>query len=321
MKFRRRLYRWLANFYPNKYKTYLAKELIYGGEKDHVDYWLGASFALAFFTVVAVLLFPLVLMDSYDFFFILYAVVTFFLMHFIIYMIVYYKQMDRTQRIENSLPDMLQLVASNLKAGMTPYQSLKMASRKDFGPLKEEIDYATAKALGIENFGEALMSIKDHVKSDMLDRALKLLTSSLKAGGRLAEVLENVSLDIAETRELKRDLVTSTKSYSMFIMFMVVFGAPLLLGISFQFLTMVTDLYVSSAIEGGGLIGEIAITPEYFSNFAIVFLLITAILASSLMGTIREGDFKYGLRNFPLIFFGSVILFFVVRYVVGTMLF
>ncbi|MFH1971910.1 MAG: type II secretion system F family protein [archaeon] len=321
MKFRRRIYRWLANFYPNKYKIYLAKELVYGGEKDHVDYWLGTSFALAFFSTLAVLLYPLVLMAKYNYFFIFYAFVVFFLMHFIVYMIVYYKQMDRTQRIENSLPDMLQLVASNLKAGMTPYQSLKMASRKEFGPLREEIDYATTKALGIENFGDALMAIRDHVKSDMLDRALKLLTSSLKAGGRLAEVLENVSLDIAETRELKRDLVTSTKSYSMFIMFMVVFGAPLLLGISFQFLTMVTDLYESSVFEGGGLIGEIAITPFYFSNFAIIFLLITSILASSLMGTIKEGDFKYGLKNFPIIFFGSVILFFVVRYVVGRLLF
>jgi len=308
----------LANFYPNKYKNLLAKELVYGGEKTHVDYWLGASFVLGFFVLLAVLLVPWAFFRDYNYGFIALAILGFLLMHFVVYMAIYYKQKDRTERIENALPDMLQLVASNLRAGMTPYHSLKLAAREEFGPLKEEIEYATTRALGIENFGDSLLRIKDHVKSGMLDRALKLLTSSLKAGGKLANVLEHLSFDMAETRELKRELLTNTKSYSMFIMFTVILGGPLLLGISYQFLAMVTDLYASTSVDGGGLISSIAITPEFFSNFAVGFLLITSILASSLMGTISEGDYKYGLRNFPLIFVGSVILFFVVRYLVGN---
>ena len=86
-------------------------------------------------------------------------------------MIVYYKQKDRTERIEQALPDMLQLIASNLRAGMTPYHAMKLASRDEFGPLKEEMDYATTKALGIENFAEEMF-----VSHMQLHRKIKALT-------------------------------------------------------------------------------------------------------------------------------------------------
>jgi pilus assembly protein TadC len=319
MDFKRRVYRSFANFYPANYKNYLAKELIYGGDKIHVDYWLGASFFLGFLLGFAVFLIPWTFTGMFNLWFLFLSVLMFLLAQFFIYMIIYYKMKSRTDRIERVLPDMLQLVASNLRAGMTPYHAMKMAAKEEFGPLKEELEYATTKALGIANFGDALLTIKDHVNSDMLDRALELLTSSLRAGGKLADVLSNVAADLAESRDLRRDLLTQTKTYSMFIMFMVAFGAPLLLGISFQFLNMVTDIYTSSSVEGG-LVGEIAITSEFFAIFSIFFLLVTSILASVLMGTISQGDVRYGLKNAPLIFVVSVILLYIVRYAVGGLI-
>jgi len=316
MDFKRRVYRSFANFYPANYKNYLSKELVYGGDKTHVDYWLGASFLLGFLSGLDVFLIPWSFTGMFNLWFLFLSALMFLFIQFFVYMLVYYKMKDRTERIEKALPDMLQLIASNLRAGMTPYHAMKLAAKKEFGPLKEELEYATTKALGIANFGDALLSIEKHVKSDMLDRALELLTSSLRAGGKLADVLSNISADLAESRDLRRDLLTQTKTYSMFIMFMVAFGAPLLLGISFQFLNMVTDIYTTTGVEGD-LIGEIAITSEFFAIFSIFFLLVTSILASVLMGTIREGDVKYGLKNAPLIFFVSIILLYIIRYVVG----
>lgn len=313
---KRKFYRGLANFYPMRYKSYLAKELVYAGDSINVDYWLGASLVLSLLTGIILLLIPWALFKRYDYLFMIYSIAVFFFMHFVVYMMIYYRQIERTEKIENALPDMLQLVASNLKAGMTAFSALKLSAKKEFGPLKDEIEYATTKALGIDNFAESLLEIKNRVRSDMLDRTLKLLSGALKSGGKLADVLENISLDISEMRELKRELTTSTKSYSMFIMFIVVLGAPLLLGISYNFLEIVTNLYTSTNIEGG-IITNTNITTIFFIKFTIIFLLITSILASVLMGVIREGDLRYGLKNVPLIFIISVILFFVVKILVG----
>jgi pilus assembly protein TadC len=320
MDLKRRIYRSFANFYPANYKEYLARELMYGGDKTHVDYWLGVSFVSGFLFGLAIFLVPWSFSGLFNLWFLILSVLAFLLVQFFIYMVVYYKMKARTDRIEKSLPDMLQLIASNLRAGMTPYHAMKMAAKEEFGPLKDELEYATTKALGIANFGDALLTIKAHVNSDMLDRALELLTSSLRAGGKLADVLTNVAADLAESRDLRRELQTQTKTYSMFIMFMVAFGAPLLLGISFQFLNMVTDIYTNTGVEGS-LVGEIAITSEFFAVFSIFFLLVTSILASVLMGTISEGDVRYGLKNAPLIFVVSVILLYIVRYMVAGLIF
>ena len=61
------------------------------------------------------------------------------------------KESARIKKIEDVFPDFLQLVSSNLRAGMTIDRSILISSRKEFAPLDEEIlkvgkDITTGKA-------------------------------------------------------------------------------------------------------------------------------------------------------------------------------
>jgi archaellum biogenesis protein FlaJ (TadC family) len=185
--------------------------------------------------------------------------------------------------------------------------------------LKDELDYVTTKAFAAESLADALRSMSSRVKSTFLDRAMKLFASALRSGGKVAQLLEETGQDIAETRSLKKEMVTTTKTYTMFILFTVTFGAPVLLAISVHFLDVITKVQSNIGDVGfgmSGLMGEILITTSFLFKAAIVILLLTAIFASMLIGTIKEGKAKYGLKLAPVIIGMTFMVFIIARIVI-----
>jgi len=329
MNFKEKIYFNFAKLMPKQYRNTIKQLFIYSGihsEKDLLapTMWLGRITTLATLVLIIIILTPISLFATLNYIYILSAIVSFILIQFIFYILLQFRVQARTNIVEEYLPDVLQLTASNLKAGMTPYLALKNAQRKEFGPLSEEIDHATKRAFGTESFTNILNDISKRIKSDLLNRSLKLFSTSLRSGGKSAKVLEELSNDIAETRQLKKELMSATKTYSMFIMFTIIIGAPLLLAIAIQFITIITD--ISSSVQtstdsfGLGLFnGQIAISTQFLFVVSIILLVVTGILAGMLLGVIKEGKVKEGFRYSPLIISGSLIVFFIARYIIGTL--
>ncbi len=314
-------YYFLTRFYPRKYRQHFEKVLLYGGDTFGVRYWLGSGLLLALLVWSIFVLYPLSLYHSFSWLFLLYGFFSFFLIQFFVYLFAYFKCEERKEQVEKALPDFLQLMASNVRAGMTPFQAMRLSLREEFGPLKDEFQFATTKALGTENFSQVLLHIKDRVPSELFHRTLELLTSSLKAGGKLSQLLEDLAKEVIEVRTLRRELISSTRTYSMFVLFTVLIGAPLLFSISTHFLGVMTGLQASTGVASdSALVGEIGITVDFFVQIAYIFLILTSILASVLIGVIKVGDYFYGLRYAPFIASGSVILFLVLRSLVGGFL-
>jgi len=323
MKSKERFYLAIGKLFPLRYKLNLKRLTIYAGEIIDVNVYLGSTTLLAFLAFIITALVPFALAQKFTIIYLIFALVAFVLVELTAYLMIYFKVEDRTKRVEEVLPDALQLIGANIRAGMTPYQALKRAARKEFGPLEEEIKHATSRALGTESFSRTLLNIAKRIKSEILARAIELFTTAMRAGGRLAKLLEELAKDVEETRSLKRELVTSTKTYISFIMFTIIIGAPLLLAISIQFITIVTAMQEKAGISEIGfgmsfLAGEIVITADFLIKLSIAMLIITSLLAAMLLGTISEGKIKYGFRYAPQIIVGSLVLFAVCRYVIGN---
>ncbi|MFW6013747.1 MAG: type II secretion system F family protein [Nanoarchaeota archaeon] len=239
------------------------------------------------------------------------------------YLILFLEAEDRKHRVENILPDFLHLFSSSLRAGLTPYQALKSSAREEFGPLKDEIDIATTKALGSEGFEKALFEMKDTFDSRLIDKVVNLFITSLYTGSHMAELMEETARDMAETRNLKKELNTGTKTYTMFILFTVVIGSPLLFAISLQFIDMVEDMAdpgsVGDDFDMGLTAGEIPVSAEFMFWLAISLLISTSIFSSILIGVIKEGNKKYGLRYAPFIGVVAIGVFFLARFIVSGM--
>jgi len=322
MEFRERFYLDIARIFPVSYRSHLKEEIKFGGGKFDADTYLGSTTILAILAFLITLLAPYAWSNEFAVRHVGYALIVFVVIELVAYLVVYFKAEDRTKRVEEVISDALQLIASNVRAGMTPYQALKLAARKEFGPLKEEIERATALALGTESFSKTLLRISDRIRSETLERALKLFTTAMKSGGHLATLLEELALDIDNTKSLKKNLVTSTKQYISFIMFTIIIGAPLLLAISIEFVRIVTGMQSKAgsvtAAGLGGLVGEISITPSFLVKLSIIMLLLTSLLACILLGVIIEGKPKYGFKYSPIVIIGSLVAFFVLRYIIAN---
>ncbi len=322
MEAKQRIYCTFAKLLPRTYREHFKILLRYSGEDASAEAWLGSATLLAILLFVLVLIIPQNIFGFFQISYLIFAMIAFFLAQLSAYMIIYFKVEDRRKRVEKVLPDALQLISANLRAGITPFRALQLAARKEFGPLEEEIRYATAKSLGTESFSDTLLKMTDRIKSDMLDRAMKLFTTAMKSGGHLAKLLEELAIDIAETNSLKKELTTNTKTYTMFIMFTIILGAPLLLAISIYFVDVITAMQAKTGASTAGfgmsfLAGEVAITPDFLTKVSIGMLIMTGLLASMLLGVITEGKAKYGLRYSLIIIVAALVMFAISKYVIG----
>lgn len=325
MKIFSRIYINSAKPLPRKYRAEFKNLMMYAGIRDDSDIYLGKAMLIGLLVAAIVLQLPKALHGVFQYPYIIAAVFGFALVQILAYLRIYFKAEDRTKKVEAALPDAFQLIAANLRSGMTPFKALKAAARENLGPLQEEIQYATSMALGTEYFSATLLRISDRIKSDLLERSLHLFTTAMRSGGNLAQVLEELAIDISETQALKRELRTSTKTYTAFIMFTIIFGTPLLLAISINFVKMISNMQSKSSGDVAGfgmgfLMGEVTITPDFLTNLSLIILFMTAVLASMLLGVINEGDQKSGLKYAVTIMVGSILIFFWAGRAVGSYL-
>lgn len=145
----------------------------------------------------------------------------------------------RTDEVEGALPDVLQIVSANISAGMTPYNALWVSARKEFGALAEEIKIAQKETLGGMPFAESLTDMSFRVRSNILQRTIRLLIQGMKAGGALPNILQGIATDIRQMRLLQKEMAANTMSYTLFILFGMLLGAPLLFSVSIQFVDII----------------------------------------------------------------------------------
>ena len=211
----------------------------------------------------------------------------------------------------------------NLRSGMTPFSAFQASSRPEFGPLQSEIIYVSSRSLGSESFSEALRGLTTTIDSAMLRRMIAFFENELKSGGKLAHLLETSAEEIRETEEIKRQMMIATKSYAIFLGFILVFGLPLLLSISTQFLSIFTDFQKNIVATGdtakiAGLSSpKLSVNSGFIEAMAFVIIVGTSILTSVLIGVIGEGKILYGLKFFPPLALGSIVMFIIFKTVIS----
>jgi len=311
-------------------------KLRYAGITENFDVWLGKKMILVFLTGLIGFLLPLTigryfaLLDFSFFVTMLIAIglgIAFAIAATLtVYLHLYYTIEGRASMVESILPDFLMLVASNVSAGMTPFSAFRAGARKEFGPLSEEIKIASAKSLGTKSFSGALNQLTVRIKSKVLEETVSFFSQSLKSGSKLSKLLETSAMDLKKTQELKKDLASSTRMYVMFVAFVIVIATPLLLGVSIQFLQMVSAVQGEQLTQGSEGISSVAflsselnITPDFMVNISYILLIGNAILASLFIGVIGGGKAKMGLRYAPVILVASVVAFLFLEQILNAM--
>lgn len=328
-------YRRIGELLPLKQRNVLQDKINKSGSSEDASRWLGKRAIYSIFGGIAFSILPLlfylvslkfsiidfgafspllVAVLCFSFFFIGAAIAL-----FVFYLMVYYSIVSRAEQVDQVLPEFLLMIAANLRAGMTPFNAFRRSATAELGPLEKEIQIAAVKAGSSQSLAEALSSISERIDSEILERTIALFEKSVRSGGQLAELLTAISEEVRRNQELKADLITSTRSYTMFLFFIILIVSPCLLAVSAQFLDIYSGIkgqFSGDAIEGYSLpffSGNVAINSDYAIFISYLSLVGTAFFASVLMGVISRGKILYGMKYFPWLAIGSMIVFQVAR--------
>lgn len=321
------MYEFFSNFYPRKIRESIFKELDYFSLKVRKEFFAGATFFFSFGLTLGI-----ALQFSTDIFPDLHKLVSLFIVFFsgfilaqlIIYMGLSIISTNRAKFIDLILPDALQLIAANLRSGMTIDRALMAANRPEFGYFNQQFSLVGKEiSMGVE-IGDALNNMTKRVKSRKFAKAITLIVTGMKSGGELSRLLSEVAENLVHQKQVEDKVKTNVTTYLLFIGAAVGFAAPILYGLSTVIVKVIVETFASLEIPAGSsqnMPFEVNMTPElaielpiFIISFARISLISLGIMASALLGQIKQGEAKYGINYLPGLILFSIAIYFGVAY-------
>jgi pilus assembly protein TadC len=250
------------------------------------------------------------------------SLATFFIL--LIYFYVDLRIYLRTKKMEEMLPDFLQVVASNLKGGMSFENALLGAIKPRFTILANEMAEVSKKVMTGHDVGTALSELGKKYDSPMLRRSIDLMISELESGGQIANLIDKIVQNIKETKVLKAEISASAVAYTIFMAAIVIVIAPLLFSLSFHLLIVILS-FVSRLSATTGNVGalpftvtEVVVEPDNFRYFSIAAISVISFFSSLIVSIVEKGNIKSGLKYIPIFLISSLAFYFIFMKILGV---
>lgn len=303
----------------------VARDLNYADLKSSPEDWIGRHAVIGL--VVSVITTAVVFNFSKNIWFAAIAFpLTVFIYYFLINSIVGILADQRVRNVEDILPDILTLMASNLKSGIPSDEAITSSAREEFGFFADKIRMVAKKlATGIP-ISVAIMELSKGINSPVLNKTVKLILEGLESGGELSVILEETAADIRDTQIIQKEIRSIIFVYAIFIFIAAVVVAPVLYAVSTHLAQTLTrlssDVSVAFLPKGAGSapipsVTSSNLTSEFLVVFSYINLIITSISGALMVALITRGNEKYGIRYIPIFVAIALALFFVARWMIG----
>jgi flagellar protein FlaJ len=230
---------------------------------------------------------------------------------------------SRANFADEILPDVLSLFSSNIRSGLTPDKALMLTARPEFGPLEEEIKRAAKKTLSGESIEDAIKIMPERINSKTLERTVMLLSEGMSKGGSLQNLLDGLANDIRESRLIKKEISAQVMIYAIFIFFAVGIGAPILLATSNHLIETMSTISSGINIDKVAVptqipikIQKIQIDKTFLLRYSLASIIVTSIFGGMLIGLIKDGSERAGLKYIPILLLLSVGIFFLSKFLI-----
>lgn len=253
----------------------------------------------------------------------LYSLLVFVLANLFFYFKVSLQASTRIKKMEQIFPDVISLMASNLRSGITIDRSFLLSARPEFAPLDQEI-FKTGKDIATgKDVVYALKNMAERIDSEKITKTTMLIISGIKAGGNISDLLEQTSSNMKEKEFIEKRAVSSILMYVIFIFFAVGVGAPVLFSLSSVLVEIITKLVSNVPIESVSQMqlpvtfSKLSFSPNFVIYFSVIFIIFSDLISSLVMGLVNKGEGKAGLRFFIPLVALSLGVFFILRIVLG----
>lgn len=234
------------------------------------------------------------------------------------------KKAARIKKMEDNFPDFLQLMASNLRAGMTVDRAMILSARPEFDPLDKEILNVGKEIATGRSIEAALNEMSKRIGSEKIEKTIFLVISGLKSGGNLAILLEETSINMRERNFVEKKASSNVLMYVIFIFIAACVGAPVLFSLSSLLVETLTNVLsglpsmeTTTAMSMPFTLSRVSISITFIKYFSLVFIIVTNILAALVLGLVNKGDEKQGLKYLVPMLAISISIFFVLRWLLS----
>lgn len=321
-------------FVPKKYIPVLRKYMLKAGFNEVPYRLFGLLFYIsAFITTLIFIIFiyPYLrrfsLFEIYMYSFLSWFLVQLFFATLFILLIYFYLDLriyQRTKKMEEQLPDFLQILSANLKGGLTFERALWGAVKPRFNVLGSEMAKASKKVITGYEVSLALVELADKYDSLMLKRTVDLIISEVESGGNVAELLDRLADNLKETKALKNEMSAAAIAYVIFISVIVIVISPLLFSLSFHLLILILSFVGKLSVTTQRvaalpfLFGKVNVNPEDFRLFSIISIAVISFFSSLIVAIVEKDDIKGGVKYIPIYVFGSLGFYFLFMKIIGA---
>ncbi|MCW1292835.1 MAG: type II secretion system F family protein [Candidatus Parvarchaeota archaeon] len=213
--------------------------------------------------------------------------------------------------INKSLSDALFTMATNIRSGTVPEQAFIASIRPQFGPLNNLLRYAAVEIESGKTFTDAIREISELTTSESFRESMRILAEGIRSGAEIDKILESLATNILKRENLQEQMAAEIKSYEMFILGTSLLAAPLLYGISFIMITILTGLL--SSVNTGHVnlstnlgifsninFSNISINPVLLQAAYLLNIIIVTASAALINAELEKGSVKYGIVSLPL---------------------
>jgi len=279
-------------------EDYLSRSLIYG-------FWISAFFSIILFLL------------NVNFF--LVFIISFLLFQIIAYYRVSLKASAQIRKMEEVFPDLIQLMASNLRVGMTIDRAFLFSARPEFEPLDKEVLLTGKEIATGKEIVRAFNDLSKRINSEKIGKIISLIISGLKAGGNISTLLETAGQNMREKEYLEKRAASNVLMYVIFIFIAVGIGAPFLFALSSILVEIIIGLTSKLSVTSSAQTSlpftftNVGLSINFVIYFALVFLVTIDVISSLLIGLVNKGSEKYGLRYALPLIITSLSMFFLIR--------
>lgn len=246
-----------------------------------------------------------------------------------VYLYLEYRIDQKKTRLEAMLPDYLQIVAANLRSGISLERAMLLAARPEFTFLSEDVKEMSRRVFGGQTLEKSLEDFASRYRSYQLRHAVRMITEALRYGGAMADLIAQISRDIRSQQLIQKEVAGQLLMYSIFVAFAGLIAAPVLYGLTTQMI-VITDSVWNGILQSnpGGLPSTGVsflrpqppqISPDEYRLFSYTAIIIITGFASLIMSAISSGSAVKGLKYLPLFIIAGMIVYFIVQNVIAGM--
>ena len=209
--------------------------------------------------------------------------------------------MGKTKEKEEMFVEFIRALVESVRAGTPIPKAIINVSYKDYRALTPHtMKLANQISLGIP-VRRALMIFAYETKSDVIARAVELISQAERAGGRIDTVLESVLKSITQIEELKNERKAGVYSmvmqgYMIFIIFIVI-----MVVVQFKFIPLMQGTLQgvggAGPAIGGMQFGKATVPQQIMDKMFLALMIIQGLFAGLVIGKLSEGNVKSGLKH------------------------